>query len=235
MKVLMISTDKSLVGGKALGDVIERHKKYGEYIEALDIIVLSKKGYREKQISEKVRAIPTCSFGKIGYFFDALRLAKQLFSKTQYDLIVTQDPNFIGLIGAMLKKNFHSKLLVHFHGDFRLNILSRYTVTIADGVRVMSQGQKQKLLKAGIAESKIRVISTPVDIGRFANFETNANAEQKNLLMALQKKSQGKKIILSVGRPDSIKDFETLYEAIRIASKREASLQIGFWRRQRKF
>ena len=89
MKVLMISIDKGLVGGKELGDVVERHRKYGEHVEVLDIIVLSKKGFTERQISKKVKAIPTNSSSKFGYFFDALRIAKKKFQivKSNFEMI----------------------------------------------------------------------------------------------------------------------------------------------------
>jgi len=230
MKVLMISIDKGLVGGKELGDVVERHRKYGEHVEALDIIVLSKKGFEERQISEKVKAIPTNSSSKFGYFFDALRIAKKKFQTVKYDLIVTQDPMWIGLIGAILKKNFNSKLLVHFHGDFSLNPLSRYNVSVSDGVRVMSKGQKDKLIRKGISAKKIQVISTPVDTQRFRRFEEQASEAQKNLLANLRKQAGDKKIILAVGRDDKVKDFESLYEAVRIIREKNINQQIGFWR-----
>jgi len=230
MRVLMISIDKGLVGGKELGDVVERHRKYGTQVEALDIIVLSKKGFEEREISEKVKAIPTNSANKFGYFFDALRIAKKRFQTVKYDLIVTQDPMWIGLIGAILKKNFGSKLLVHFHGDFSLNPLSRYTVSVADGVRVMSDGQKEKLIRKGISAKKIRVISTPVDIKRFENFGKSATDDQKKLLSGLRKSIQNKKVILAVGREDKVKDWSTFYEAVRIIKKKKGTDDIFVWR-----
>ena len=58
----MISTDKGLVGGRPLGDVIERHKKYGELVDRLDIIVVSRPGYKSMALSDKVQTYPTNSF-----------------------------------------------------------------------------------------------------------------------------------------------------------------------------
>jgi len=158
----MISIDKGLVGAKPLGDVVERHRKYGEFVDRLDIIVLSFKGYRVCELSGKVKAFPTNSFFKLFYYFDALRIGKELFKKNYFDLIVTQDPFITGAVGLKLKKLFSSKLLIHFHGDFPV-----VGVKNADAIRVMSNGQKDKLVNAGINENKIRVIATPIEIEKF--------------------------------------------------------------------
>lgn len=178
MKILMLSIDKGLLGKNPMGDVIERHKKYGEFCERLDIIVLSQvypeqvpmksgrvEGSRGITLSPTVTTHPTNSCCKLFYYFDAIKLAKNLFQKNQYDLIICQDPFLTGLIGARLKKKFHSKLLIHFHGDFRFPLWP--VVKKADALRVMSHGQKEKLIKKGIDANKIFIIPTPVDLSRF--------------------------------------------------------------------
>src|SRR3989338_8761484 len=222
LKVLMISIDRGLLGNSPLGDVIERHKRYGEFCESLDIIVCAKKGFSENQISEKVKATPTNSSSKIKYVFDAIKIGKRLFGQKTYDLIVTQDPFLTGLAGYFLKKRFKAKLLVHFHGDFWRNpywlkenkfnrlflSISQFVVKKSDAIRVMSQGQKDKMVKAGISENKIRVISTPIDINKFQNQE-----------LRIKNPSSKEKIILYVGRDDDVKDYDTLTKAVRLVRK----------------
>ncbi|MBI3291175.1 glycosyltransferase family 4 protein [Candidatus Falkowbacteria bacterium] len=217
MKILMISIDKGLLGKGQLGDVTERHKTYGQFCGRLDIIVFCPKGSAENKISEKVTAYPTNSSGKLKYFFDAKKIGQKLFSLNHYDLIVVQEPFLTGLLGYRLKKQFNSKLLVHFHGDFwqnpnwlkesKLNflflLLSKFVTAKADGVRVMSRGQKDKLVKAGISDNKIRVISTPVDLAKFGNQE-------------LRIKNQELRTILHVGRDDGAKDYRTLIKAYEL-------------------
>lgn len=219
MKVLIISLDKGLLGQGQLGDVIERHRRYGELAGSLDIIVLSLKGYQINHLSERVTVYSTNSRSKFNYWLDAWRLGQKLFTKTRYDLIVTQDPFLTALIGWQLKKKFSSRLLVHFHGDFWQNgqwlrenwlnyiwlLISKFTVGQADAIRVMSQGQKAKLLAAKVSAKKIRVISTPVDLEKY---------DQPYLEVARSTKPAGA-VILHVGRDDKVKDYNTLIEAFK--------------------
>lgn len=206
----MLSIDKGLLGQGQLGDVVERHKKYGEYCpegSGLDIIVLNKiqTGFSQDlnpskegvKLSEKVTAYPTNSKSKLLYYFDALKLGKKLYAKNKYDLMVCQEPFLTGLVGLKLKKKYKAKLLVHFHGDFRLPV--KKVIKNADGIRVMSQGQKDKLIQKGIKENKIRVISTPVNIEKFLDYKT-VGTEQCSV--------RKEKIILYVGRLEPVKNLD---------------------------
>jgi len=145
MHILMLSIDKGLLGKNQLGDVISRHKKYGKFCERLDIIVFNKKESKINKISDKVSVYPTNSKSKLLYYFNGLKLAKNLFNLNSYDLIVCQEPFLTGLIGYKLKKKFQTKLLVHFHGDY--NLPFKKVIHSADGIRVMSTGQKNKLIQ----------------------------------------------------------------------------------------
>ncbi|KKU36613.1 MAG: hypothetical protein UX51_C0045G0007 [Candidatus Azambacteria bacterium GW2011_GWF2_46_32] len=70
MKILMVSLDKTLLGANGgglpaqAGDAQERHRRYGEFVEKLDVIVFSRSGFQKNAISEKVTAFPTNSFFK---------------------------------------------------------------------------------------------------------------------------------------------------------------------------
>lgn len=233
MKVLMISIDKGLLGRGQLGDVVERHAAYGQQVDSLDIIIFSLPGFNQNKISDKVTAYPTNSSSKLKYFFDGLKIGKKLFGEkgNKYDLIVTQDPFLTGLVGLKLKKEFRAKLLVHFHGDFwdnpnwlkehPLNFLflkiSKKVVPRADGIRVMSQGIKQKLIKAGISENRINVISVPV------NLEKYNRGEIKNQSLTSQ-------TVIHVSRYDKVKDFTNLGQAFALVSKKIPTvkfIQIG--------
>ncbi len=221
MRVLMISIDKGLLGKGQLGDVVERHREYGRHVDQLDIIVFSKKGFEKYQISENVMAYPTNSCCKLKYTCDAKKLGKKLFEKNKYDLIVTQEPFLTGLVGVSLKKKFGSKLLVHFHGDFAglfLLFAKLFILPKADGIRVMSQGQKEKLIEKGIKENKIRVISTPINLEKYFAVSGFDFAHQ----------SQSR--VLHVGRDDKVKDYNTLVQAFLLVAKKfskAAFFQVG--------
>lgn len=244
MKVLIISIDKGLLGQGQLGDVIERHKKYGQFCDILDIIVLSKKisspyqgeggeGFAHTvgnhpnpslemrgvyKISDKVTAYPTNSYFKLKYIYDAYRIGKKLFKENKYDLIITQMPFIDGLVGLCLKNKFKTKLLVHFHGDFWHNAkwlqesvfnyfllpLSKLVANQADAIRVMSNGQREKLIRSGISAKKIRVISTPVNLDQYLSIDYNI--ENRN--------------ILHLGRDDKVKDYDMLVKAFKIVKEK---------------
>lgn len=226
MRILMISLDRGLLGKGQLGDVVSRHIEYGKFVEKLDIIVFSRTGFKENQISENVKAFPTNSKLKSYYLFDAYKIGKKLFKKNDYQLVVTQAPFISGLVGYELAKRFKAKLLIHFHGDyiknkewlcerwynFLLIPISKFLAKKADGIRVMSKGIKDKLVGSGVAENKIRVISTPVSLVKFGHWDNDKVNELKN-------KYQGKKIILSVGRLEKVKNLPTLFEALNRVKK----------------
>lgn len=217
----MVSLDRGLLGKGELGDVVSRHREYGNHVEKLDIIVFSRSGFSKNKISETVTAYPTNSKGKFGYLFDSYKIGKKLFKENKYQLIVTQAPFISGLVGYKLAKRLKVKLLIHFHGDyiknkewlkenwynFLLVPISKFLAKKADGIRVMSQGIKDKLIDAKVAEDKIRVISTPVSLVKFGNWNDNKVAEIKN-------QHQGKKIILFIGRFEKVKDLPTLLKSL---------------------
>lgn len=228
MRVLMISLDKGLVGGRPLGDVIERHKKYGEFVDKLDIIVMSRPGFRPMALSKKVQTYPTNSrLWFFSYVAGALKIGRRLFKNTAYDLIVTQDPFQTGKAGYRLKKEFGAKFLVHFHGDF--DRFPKLVVEEADAVRVMSAGQKEKLIIKGLKAEKIRVISTPIDLERFMNFESQASPHQKESLNSLRMQLKDKFVILMVSRKDKVKDFDTLSKAVRIVKEKKGHDSVTLW------
>jgi len=236
----MISIERSLLGAGFQGDAIERHKEYAKKAGKLDVIVLTKQGFNKKKINQELTIYPTNSKTKLNYIFDAYEIAKRIYWPDKFDLIVTQDPFLCGLAGWLIKKRFKTSLLVHFHGDFWKNkywlferkrwwfnwfflILSRFLVKKVDGVRVVSSGIKDKLIKKGIKENKIRVIPTPVDLEKFKNYN------QKKI-EKIRKEYKDRKVIINIGRKDPSKDYKTLYKTISLVYKdykKIAFLQIG--------
>lgn len=240
LNVLMISTDRGLLGQAQLGDVVERHQEYAKNVARLDIIVQSKGFYREYKLADNATVYATNSKSKLLYINDTKMLAKKLFSKRCYDLIVAQDPLFTGLAAIQIKekhKNINLKLLIHFHGDYLTSNIphtiediiasfSKHRVIIpADAIRVMSQGQKNNLIKLGVKEGKIRVISTPIELKKFSKF----NKSEVNLI---KQENNHKKIVLFVGRGDKVKDLPTTINAMSLVLKKRGDVRlniIGNW------
>lgn len=220
MNVLMISIDRGLLGGHALGDVVKRHADYGRYVDRLDIIVFTRQGFSSYQIAANVNSFPTNSKNPWHYVGDGMLMGGKLFKEQRYDLIVCQDPFLTGFLGARLKKKFGPKLLVHFHGDFWKNplwlrehktnyillALSRYVVKVADGIRVVSSGIKNKLIHAGVPGKKIFLLPTLVDIQKYFTGNTDGIGRQT-------------KLVLQVSRYDTIKDFPMLARAFKLVKQ----------------
>ncbi len=248
MRVLMISLDKTLLGGDYSGDVIERHKRYGETAGSLEIIVFSKgqdktasvlpRGLDKKRISSHLSVYSTNSTKKINYVFDAFNIAKSIYWPDKFDLVVAQDPFLTGLAGWLIKKRCEAPLLVHFHGDFWQNkcwlwekwfnpfllVLSKLLVGGADGVRVVSSIIKRKLVKSGIDKKKIKIIPTPVNVEKFVYCDPDQLRDlRKNIF-------EGRKTVINVGRDDLSKDYSTLIKTIELINDKYRSLafcQIG--------
>lgn len=226
MNILNIGTDKTLVGGKKFGDTIERHRRYGEYLDHLDIIVYTnkKEGLKKFEISDKVIGYPSNSKSKLHFFFDAKKIFKKINQDYKIDIIVCQDPFIPGLIGVCLKKKYGVKLQINFHGDFWRNknwlkehwinilflLISKFTVPKADTIRVMSQGQKEKL---GKYKDKARVISVPVDIDKYQRSEI---LPTPRLRRANRGQRSEVKTVLHVGRDDIVKDYRILIQVFKI-------------------
>lgn len=226
----MLSIDRGLVGDNPLGDVVERHKRYGDLVEGLDIIVLCRRGFQRRFLSQKVRTFPTNSLSRLSTVVDAYRLACQLArekgGRCTYDLIVTQDPFATGIAGLLLKKKWRRwriPLLVNLHGDYFQNPhfkrehwrnrlllpLGIFILQRADALRVMSVGQREKMEKR-FPGKKIAVISTPVNVQQFIEYQPDSFEEE----IIQRRKIGGKKVILMIGRKDPVKDFKTLFSAM---------------------
>ncbi|MCG2809751.1 MAG: glycosyltransferase family 4 protein [Candidatus Portnoybacteria bacterium] len=243
MRILMISTDRTLLSAES-GDAFERHLEYARRAGKLDIIVFSKKGFG-KTIRGSLAVYPTNSTVKLNYIWDAFQIAKNIYFPDRFDLIVCQDPFLTGLTGWLLKKRFKTPLLIHFHGDFWENknwlnkpkkwwhlfwynwlllLLSKFLVDGADGIRVVSAGIKDKLVRADVPKDKIRVISTPVDLEKFEKGDEKKVEE-------LRLKNKNYKTIINIGLRDaSAKDYPTLFKTINLVHEKYGNLafcQIG--------
>lgn len=220
----MTGLDKTLLGTDYSGDVLERHREYAHRAGHLDIIVFSKRGFKKREISPHLTIYPTNSFSKLNYFFDAFKIAKKIYRSKRFNLVVTQD--ITGLAGWLVKKKFKISWLINFHGDFWQNkywlrerwfnwlllILSKFLVKKADGIRVVSSGIKKKLVEAGIAKNKIRVIPTPVNLAKFEDYHPERVKE-------IRQKYGHKKIILFVGRLSKEKNLSLLFKAAKQVMK----------------
>ncbi|TSC61342.1 MAG: group 1 glycosyl transferase [Parcubacteria group bacterium Gr01-1014_107] len=228
MNVFIIGSDKTLVGAVGVGDAPARHAEYGRHVDHIDILVYTKKGegLRTFPISSNVRGLPSNSFSKPLFFFDAFKIFQEVNKEHPVDLVVSQDPFFFGLTGYWLKRKYKVKLIVNFHGDFWGNkfwlrerllnrlflLLSFFVMPHCDAVRVVSSSIKKKLVERGVAEEKIEVISTAINP---KNFEKASSQE----VSQIREHYHGKKLVLFVGRLHQVKNLPFLIESFALVKR----------------
>ncbi len=217
--ILMISLDTTLLGAGTLGDARARHIHYGTYVRKLSIIVFSREPVSPLKLSENVWVYSTRSHTRFLAPLDAYRIGKRIAADDPVTLVDTQDPFGTGLGGYMLKRTLRVPLEVHYHGDFRNTPFSlstpfesryflwwaRWITTHADGVRVVSSGIRDYLVKTGIPHKRIRVIPTPVNIETFVH--THAAPHSPTVIF--------------VGRLEPVKNLPMLLGVISLVIKRE--------------
>src|SRR3989344_650468 len=113
MRVLMVSLDRGLLRQGSSGDAFARHKRYADAAGSLDIIVFARSG--EVKSDGNLQVFPTLS-SKLFHFSKAFSIARELFRKQKYDLLVTQE--FASPVGAKLTKEFGVPWIVNIHSMF---------------------------------------------------------------------------------------------------------------------
>ena len=212
----LLSNQRAISGGS--GDTLTRHIKYGELVESLDIIVTSKPGYKAEKLSDKVTVYPTNTRGMSGHLRAVLGYTKNIIGGRGIDLVVAQD--LTAPAARLIKKIYQVPYMVTFHGadwsspewhikltDKLLMPAIKHAVKQADGLRVVSQAMKDYFIKWGVVSS-IEVIPTPIDLGIFAQQQTDQVQNIKN-------QYPNQKIILTVGRLEPVKNYPLLFKALR--------------------
>jgi glycosyltransferase involved in cell wall biosynthesis len=236
MKILMFSFDRSLLGNLDIaGGTLKRHQEYARNCESLDIVVLTKKGFSDQKISDNFHIRATNSLARGFDVFDALRIAKRIWQKNKFDLVVCQDPFLTGLAGLLAKKKLKTKLIVGLHGDFIGNSnwlrerkynfillgLAKYVLKKADTIRVVSKGIKNKLVARNFDGQKIKVIPTPLDVAKFSGFDPETLESLK-----IKYKTAGEQILLFVGRFETEKNLPWLIDSFAKMSESNKKLRL---------
>jgi len=215
---------------KVRGDVVARQFKYAKQIDSLTMVTYSPKklAIQQQKWGDNILIYPTNSSSKAVFFFDAFRIAFQICRKRKFDVITTEDPFSTGLAGFLLRKIFKIPLNVQVHIDFvdnklwlklrrinlLLNIVGKFICKHADTVRVDGREIKEKLVKCGIADAKIQVISVHSDFTRFKNLDGS-------MIRAKFRKEGFEQILLFVGRLADQKDIPSLFSAFELILKRK--------------
>lgn len=163
-----------------------------------------------------MEVIPTYSRSLVLFALDAYWKASRLCKGV--DIITTQGTVFSGLAGLGLKYRFKKPLLVQVHGDSLdnpywleeklshrvLNPVGKFVLRRADGIRVVSEKVKQRVINMGVEEERVFKLPIHTDLRKFA----------QTVDEGLRERFPGfENIVLFVGRLSREKNLPALLEA----------------------
>lgn len=134
----------------------------------------------------------------------AISAFRRAIGKKKYRLVVTTHGGFnpewrvFSPVAAFIKRIYHYSLGV---------ALINYAV---DGVRAVSEWEKEEMVKKGVTESKISVISNGLENDAFANLDKLASKQIKDRVREFGD------YIIQIGRIYPIKNYETTIKAISL-------------------
>jgi glycosyltransferase involved in cell wall biosynthesis len=229
MHVLMISLDASLLGDPH-GNTVQRHIDYARRIGRLSIVVYNPASNPKtvQRLSDELTVYPTNTRPYL-YPLAAYRAAARLMRDQRADVVSTQDPFATGLVGLWLKRRFRVPLDVQNHSSFLNNAIwlrerplrnrllvavGRLVIPRADTHRVLTEGEKQHYLALGVPGERVTVLSTPTDVGQFAQ---PVPPEQVAALRESLDIPPGAPVVLWVGLPVGFKNVGLLLDAFAYA------------------
>jgi len=115
MKILILSTDES--GLNVASDANARFTVYSQLVDNVDILVLTEKKSEVLRIAEHVTVHSTGYPIKLFNFFGGFWLAVKIIKEKNIDVVITQDPLRVGLLGYLLATYCRIKLVVSVYGS----------------------------------------------------------------------------------------------------------------------
>ncbi|MEY2641091.1 MAG: hypothetical protein RL150_484 [Candidatus Parcubacteria bacterium] len=166
----MISTDRGLLNPDS--GVSTRMRAYGELFDTLDVIVFVRGVHQEVALSERVRVYPTNSTFRIGYIFDAIRIAQ---ART-FSVVSAQDPFETGFVARCIATKRRCPLHLQVHTDVfatafkqhsvlnRLRVrCARWLLPQAQGIRVVSE-RIAASIRAQVPECTVTPVVLPIAV-----------------------------------------------------------------------
>jgi len=219
MNVLIIGKDPTLFesGKETFGDTRKRHIAYARALQrrwpgsSIRIITYTPSAarYKVEQVEEGLTLYPTCSFHRATFICDVVRFFPRVLRGWKPDLITVQTPYEEGLLGFFLSRFVEAKFFPQLHFDlfsedwrqehwlngWRRRV-SSWVIKRADGVRVVSEALKSKLVeRLDVPEDRVSVLPVAV------NFTPVDRAEKGNACKAvINPKLAGRPVVLFVGR-----------------------------------
>lgn len=133
--------------------------------------------------SGSLRVLTTGGSNRLVAFMKAVGIMRRELSLSSYNLIISQDANFLGLIGFIIGKLYSVPLVVQLHGDYLdnplwldvafenrvMNVVGKWVTRHAAAVRVVS-GRIRRYVVDTLGVDSGRVASLPIgsELGVFS-------------------------------------------------------------------
>jgi len=224
----------------AFGDAHQRQRKYASSLDQYRMVIRTLGGDRRPvRHADNFLVHPSASRSRGAFTHDAYLVGGALQRRLGFDLVSTEDPMLCGLAGAMLRARFGLPLSVQIAGDMidnpywlrerrinpLLNRIGRWLVRSADSVRVVSERERAKLIRLGVAPQRIGNLGWIADFERFDSLDPAETSALRAELLG----TGGTVLLLFVGRLVLQKDIPTLIRAMATiaASHLDARLVIA--------
>lgn len=222
LRILTLGYDGSGVDPDS--KLAKRSREYASVVDRYILLVPAAEA-KKTELSENcfaysVKQPPGPLFiSRLLVLYSMYKQAKNIIKKENCNVVSTQDPFELGLIGYLLKRKLKIALNMQEHGDFfsanywrNENIINfirfyigRFLIKRADSVRAVSKRIKTTLAnKLSIAEKKIVVVPIYIDIQAEASQEPFAE---------LKDKYKDKFLFLNIGRFVKQKNLPLLVQA----------------------
>lgn len=133
--------------------------------------------------SGSLRVFTTGGSNRVVALIKAIGIMRRELTMSSYNLILSQDANFLGLIGFLIGKFFSVPLVAQLHGDYLdnplwidvafenrvMNIVGKWITRHADGVRVVSERIRRYVVDTlGVDSSRVESLPIGSELGVFS-------------------------------------------------------------------
>lgn len=173
MNVLMISQDATCLAreGTVRSDTLLRHREIANKLSHFHVVVFSVRRLSDARFhpTDRLTLHPTQSLNKLTRVLDAFWVAARVCRRHRVELVTTQDAFFTGVVGWAISRLHRIPFEVQVHADCIgnrywinerllnrvLNVTGRWILKRADNVRVVSESEREKMLRLGIPGDRI--------------------------------------------------------------------------------
>ncbi|MFB6181773.1 MAG: glycosyltransferase family 4 protein [Candidatus Magasanikbacteria bacterium] len=203
MKVLSLSLDSKIIDQEQ--SVLDRMSRYSEIVDQY-ILVVADERKDEVEINDKVKAFGSGGSNKITKFFHIFFLASKILRENIFDIVTTQNPFFLGLVGSMLKNRHNVKLELQFHGwKNSPEWLMKYNLKEADSIRVVSERIKNRLIDEYEVDPEIITVVPIIVKEEIDETKENYEASKPFTFLSVQRLVGVKKVELQIEAIEKLK------------------------------